>query len=215
MISKQEIKTTKSVTTYSQNVIAVKEGKDTSKQIIVGAHYDSVLAGFGIDDNASGVAALLETAKYYSKNKAECNIVFVAFGAEETGCNGSAAYVKKMTEEEKGIVKEQIETFKSYADLIAQGEYYRLSNATEENVFYVAWEFVKEDKTEALLSYVQIHPQTNLLYVRIRWKGLDPRKNYKVEKEVYSGEVLMNIGYLLPVLQGDYRSFQIHIQEQA
>lgn len=131
------------------------------------------------------------------------------------GTFGYELDISKMTEEEKGIVKEQIETFKSYADLIAQGEYYRLSNATEENVFYVAWEFVKEDKTEALLSYVQIHPQTNLLYVRIRWKGLDPRKNYKVEKEVYSGEVLMNIGYLLPVLQGDYRSFQIHIQEQA
>ncbi len=131
------------------------------------------------------------------------------------GTFGYELDISKMTEEEKGIVKEQIETFKSYADLIAQGEYYRLSNAMEENVFYVAWEFVKEDKTEALLSYVQIHPQTNLLYVRIRWKGLDPRKNYKVEKEVYSGEVLMNIGYLLPVLQGDYRSFQIHIQEQA
>ncbi len=129
LISKQEIKTTKSVTTYSQNVIAVKEGKDTSKQIIVGAHYDSVLAGFGIDDNASGVAALLETAKYYSKNKAECNIVFVAFGAEETGCNGSAAYVKKMTEEEKANTKLMINI-----DSIAGGDYlYAYTGADEES----------------------------------------------------------------------------------
>ena len=96
---------TKSVTTYSQNVIAVKEGLDTSKQVVVGAHYDSVLAGYGIDDNASGVAAMLESAKYFSTKSSSCNIVFVAFGAEETGCNGSAAFVNKMTEEEKANTK--------------------------------------------------------------------------------------------------------------
>lgn len=84
----------------SQNVIFKKQGKDTSKTIIVGAHYDSVLAGYGIDDNASGVAVMLEAAKYYANKKPSCNITFVAFGSEEVGLKGSSYYASKMTEEE-------------------------------------------------------------------------------------------------------------------
>ncbi len=113
----------------SQNVVAVKEGSDTSKQIIVGAHYDSVSAGNGIDDNASGVAALLESAKYYSDKTPSCNIVFVAFGAEEVGLKGSAAYVKGMTEEEKAKTKLMINI-----DSIAGGDkLYAYTGADEES----------------------------------------------------------------------------------
>jgi len=129
LIKNQKITSTKSVTTYSQNVVAVKEGSDTSKQIIVGAHYGSVTAGYGIDDNASGVSAMLETAKYYSDKTPSCNIVFIAFGAEETGCNGSAAYVKKMTDEEKAKTKLMINI-----DSIAGGDkLYAYTGADEES----------------------------------------------------------------------------------
>ena len=44
------------------NIIVTKQG-DSSKQIIVAAHYDSGDEGKGADDNASGVAVLLEAAK--------------------------------------------------------------------------------------------------------------------------------------------------------
>ena len=50
----------KSIT--SANVMAVKKGT-SSQEIIVGAHYDSTDAGPGADDNASGVAVMLEVAK--------------------------------------------------------------------------------------------------------------------------------------------------------
>ncbi|MDE6967690.1 MAG: M20/M25/M40 family metallo-hydrolase [Clostridia bacterium] len=113
----------------SQNVIAVKEGKDTSKQIIIGAHYDSVSDGYGIDDNASGVAAMLESAKYFSKNTPSCNIVFVAFGAEEVGMIGSKEYVNAMTEEEKANTKLMINI-----DSIAGGDkLYAYTGADEES----------------------------------------------------------------------------------
>jgi hypothetical protein len=49
-------------TQYSTNVIAVKAGQST-KVLIVGAHYDSIPAGKGADDNASGVAVMLEAAE--------------------------------------------------------------------------------------------------------------------------------------------------------
>ncbi|ARI78729.1 M20/M25/M40 family metallo-hydrolase [Halobacillus mangrovi] len=88
-----------SSTKSSSNVVAYKEGKST-KQIIVGAHYDSVSAGLGVDDNASGVGVLLETAEVLKNIKTPYSIVFIAFGAEEVGLQGSKYYTNHMSEEE-------------------------------------------------------------------------------------------------------------------
>jgi len=83
-------------TTNSSNVIAYKPGK-SSKQIIVGAHYDSVSVGRGVDDNASGVGVLLEVAEVLKNIPTPYSIVFIAFGAEETGLRGSNYYAANMT----------------------------------------------------------------------------------------------------------------------
>jgi alkaline phosphatase isozyme conversion protein len=80
----------------SSNVIAYKKGK-SSKQIIVGAHYDSVSAGKGVDDNASGVGVMLEVAEVLKKIQTPYSIVFIAFGAEEVGLQGSNYYADQMT----------------------------------------------------------------------------------------------------------------------
>ena len=94
-------------TLRSQNVVAIIEGWDPKlkdEYIVIGAHYDHlgyndlVVNGQekrqifrGADDNASGVAVLLELARLV---KAESfnfrrSVIFVAFGAEERGMNGS------------------------------------------------------------------------------------------------------------------------------
>ncbi|WP_082233137.1 M20/M25/M40 family metallo-hydrolase [Halobacillus massiliensis] len=86
-------------TVSSSNIIAYKPGK-SSKQIIVGAHYDSVSVGRGVDDNASGVGVLLEIAEVLKKIKTPYSIVYIAFGAEEAGLQGSNYYADQMTEEE-------------------------------------------------------------------------------------------------------------------
>lgn len=82
----------------SNNVIAIKTGK-SEKQIIVGAHYDSVNTN-GASDNASGVAVMLGTAEILKNVTTDYTIKFVAFGAEEAGLRGSRYYVSMMTEEE-------------------------------------------------------------------------------------------------------------------
>ena len=87
------------VTSNSSNVIAYKKGK-SSKEIIVGAHYDSVAAGKGSDDNASGVGVMLEAAEVLKHINTPYSIKFVAFGAEEVGLRGSNYYASQMTEEE-------------------------------------------------------------------------------------------------------------------
>jgi Zn-dependent M28 family amino/carboxypeptidase len=70
--------------------------------ILISAHYDSRMQDInqtnarapGADDNASGVAALLELARILSKLDLENNIQFVLFSGEEQGQWGSTAYVK-------------------------------------------------------------------------------------------------------------------------
>lgn len=66
--------------------------------IVVGAHYDTVLGTPGADDNASGIAALLELSRLLQGTALEKTITFVAFGNEEppffrTSAMGSAHYV--------------------------------------------------------------------------------------------------------------------------
>lgn len=83
----------------SQNLIVKKEGS-SKKVILIGAHYDSV-GTKGVDDNGSGVAALLECAKRAEKIETPYSFEFVFFGAEETGLEGSAHYVKQMSKADK------------------------------------------------------------------------------------------------------------------
>lgn len=78
------------------NVVSVKEGR-TERRILVGAHYDSAHTGKGADDNASGVAILLDTAKSLKGQDTPYTMVFIAFGAEEPGFLGSSQYVEEMT----------------------------------------------------------------------------------------------------------------------
>lgn len=87
--------------TRSQNVIGWIEGtKVPDTALVICAHYDHLgrqgAAFFaGANDNASGTALLLSLAEHYSSNKPPYSLVFIAFGAEETGLNGSIHYVTK------------------------------------------------------------------------------------------------------------------------
>lgn len=100
----------KYVTTY--NVVAALPGYDSllrNEYIVFGAHYDHLGMGgpgsgsrhpdtiaphYGADDNASGVAGLLEMARYYAgKSERNRSLLFVAFGAEEMGLLGSHYFV--------------------------------------------------------------------------------------------------------------------------
>lgn len=96
-----------------RNVIGVLRGRDArlaEEVIVVGAHYDHVGLGDrhatgapgqvhnGADDNASGIAALLEMASIAARTGGfPRTVVFVAFAGEEIGLLGSAHYVAHPT----------------------------------------------------------------------------------------------------------------------
>ena len=87
---------------WDQNVVARRPSRPPGGPlIIVGAHYDSLglEAGKphpGADDNASGVAALMEVARLLGRGAApRAEVLVIAFGGEERGLLGSKHYVSK------------------------------------------------------------------------------------------------------------------------
>jgi alkaline phosphatase isozyme conversion protein len=77
------------------NIYVEKPGK-SNRMILVGAHFDSVATGSGVDDNGSGVAVLLEMAKRLKDQETPYSLRFIFFDAEETGLEGSEEYVSEM-----------------------------------------------------------------------------------------------------------------------
>ena len=84
-------------TMKTRNIIAQTKTGSTGDVVMVGGHLDSVPAGPGINDNGSGVAAVLETALQLGSSPDVPNAVRFAFwGAEEVGLLGSANYVQSL-----------------------------------------------------------------------------------------------------------------------
>lgn len=98
-----------------KNVVAVipsAEPERRHESIVIGAHYDHLGRGWpdvrdgnrgeihpGADDNASGVAVLLELARVLGKDfKPDRNIVLAAFSGEEAGRRGSKHYIERLKE---------------------------------------------------------------------------------------------------------------------
>lgn len=84
-----------------RNVLAQTRTGSTQNVVMVGGHLDSVPDGPGINDNGSGVAAVLETAVQLGSEPPVNNAVRFGFwGAEEVGIVGSKKYVASLSAEE-------------------------------------------------------------------------------------------------------------------
>jgi hypothetical protein len=79
-----------------ENVLGVQRGRDPTRVVIVGAHIDSRITDVmnatddapGANDNASGVALVLEAARHLSKRQYDATIVYAVFSGEEQGLWG-------------------------------------------------------------------------------------------------------------------------------
>jgi hypothetical protein len=87
-----------------ENVVAIFPGTHVGAGVVlVGAHYDSITQDWqngaayapGANDNGSGVAAMLEIAHIVAARSHRATLIFVAFAAEETGKQGSAAFAQR------------------------------------------------------------------------------------------------------------------------
>ena len=86
------------------NIHALKKGK-TDKRIIIGAHYDAVPESPGADDNASGVAVLIELAHLLKETtELNCDVELIAYDMEEVGLWGSRYHARKLKNQKVDVV---------------------------------------------------------------------------------------------------------------
>lgn len=115
----------------------------------------------------------------------------------------------KLTEDEKDQIRNQIQTFKGYYDLIQNGIYHRLTNPFVDQV-YNAWEFSSEDGSEALVSIVATKIYANEAPIYIKLRGLQEDKFYLMDGKRYLGGALMYAGFLMPEASQEYQSWNFH-----
>jgi len=84
-----------------------KQGRD--EVIIIGAHYDTIEGTTGANDNASGIAAIIELYRILTKHPMKCTVRIVAFTLEEppffgTEDMGSMIHASRCTKDKRRVV---------------------------------------------------------------------------------------------------------------
>lgn len=154
------------------------------------------------------------------------------------GTFGYELDVSKLSELEKTKIRQQIDRFVTYYDLIQYGEYYRLLPPSNRRC--TAWEMADPEGQEALVSVVYHHVVANEEPVVVKIQGLNDTKDYRIrlhaddikerseweqkmfeenlpygfrEGEVLTGAALRQCGLLIPEPMEEYQAWQIHITE--
>jgi len=145
---------------HSRNIVATLPGTDINSNSIflMTAHYDTVEGAPGADDDASGVAVVLETARVLSQYSFNHTIRFIAFSGEEVATLGSYAYAKEAYNREDNIVAVINADMVGYADSTEGGKIIRFSNP-ERSVWISEFaEFVSDKYLEIVDMQVQKIP---------------------------------------------------------
>jgi len=112
----------------------------------------------------------------------------------------------KFTDEDKAVVCDQIAEYKALRPLVQFGDFYRLRSPFEGNE--TSWMFVSKDRAESMVVYVQVLNEPNEPLRRLKLKGLDPSRNYRLAgtDRVYGGDELMYAGIAAPRFRHDFGS---------
>ena len=151
------------------------------------------------------------------------------------GVFGYELDVRRLDQEDRERIKEQIRWYKQYQELILYGDYYRLTPVGENGEF-AAWQSVSRDQQTAVVSAVCLHARSNPIFLRVRLKGLKENRWYRVRQErltesaredkgqeagafcpeekelICQGSGLMYGGVNLPVFKRDYESVRYVIE---
>ena len=126
-----------------------------------------------------------------------------------SGTFGYELNPEKLSAQEKDEIRAQIKRRAEVAELIHSGKYYRLTDPFDGEA--AAWEFVSGDRSDVLLSVVNLEIHGNRPVTYIRMQGLESGCFYRDEEsgKVYPSDALMEMGLPMPAPFGDYGSLQI------
>lgn len=136
------------------------------------------------------------------------------------GTFGYELDVTKIPEADRSLIPAQTAMYHKYNDLVREGDYYRIAHYAD-NHFYDCYEVVAKDKSEALVTYVQVLGRPNYHSRRIYIPGLDPERTYVIEnaqdwpeikQTTYKGDTLHYAGLNIPPLWGDFKSRLLHLK---
>ena len=136
------------------------------------------------------------------------------------GTFGYELDVTRIPEEDRNMIPQQVAMYHKYNDLVRQGDYYRIAHYAE-NHFYDCYEVVAKDKSEALVTYIQVLNRPNFHSRRIHIPGLNPEKTYVIEnaqdwpeikQTEYRGDTLHYAGINSPPLWGDFKGRLMHLK---
>jgi alpha-galactosidase len=127
----------------------------------------------------------------------------------DVAMSGNLGYeldLTKFTEDEKEIVKKQVQDYKEIRDLVQFGNFYRLLNPFDGNE--AAWMFLSKDKKEVFIGYYRILGETNMPLRTLPLKGLPSKSKYRDLETggIYYGDELVHAGLNLPLVKADYIS---------
>ena len=137
------------------------------------------------------------------------------------GTFGYELDITKLSEEELAEVRAQVATYHAYNDLIREGDLYRIGSTTplskrKNGRDSYAWMNVAKDRSEALLSYVQVRGGANLRPEVLYLAGLDPEASYQLEDgRIFGGDELMHVGFVTDKLRGDGASTLYHFRRMT
>ena len=117
------------------------------------------------------------------------------------------------SEEEKEIVKEQVEQYKELRTFVQGADMYRLLSPFDGN--RTAWMFVSKDGKDVFAAYFRVLSEVNPGVRRMKFTALDPNATYEVvgENICYRGDELMNVGLVVDFF-GDYQSRTWRLRKQ-
>ena len=147
------------------NVIGIKVGATLPQEyVMIGAHYDSTSPeacnlATGANDNASGIAAVMEIARVFSEVNTERSVLFVAFSGEEEGTLGSERLVKFL--KDIGALKvitgfiilDMISYYRNIYGIIAEGSDHTAEQAA-----------VLDEMTQLCATYTPLKIETSTSY---------------------------------------------------
>ncbi|MGV8979740.1 alpha-galactosidase [Clostridium sp.] len=115
------------------------------------------------------------------------------------GALGYELDLNKLNDNDKMKIKQQIEFYKKYREIIQKGIFYRISSPFENDLNYISWMIVSQDKETAIVGRYKILNKPNPGYERLRLVGLDNDKQYTIlsTETKYYGDELMNIGLII------------------
>lgn len=131
------------------------------------------------------------------------------------GTFGYELDITKIPEKEREIIKAQVEMYHRYNDLVREGDYYRIASYRE-NHKYDCYLVAAKDKSEVLMTYIQVQAAPVFHSRKVKLQGLEPKSLYRLEgtEDVYSGEMLMKGGFIIDFLSGDASGRLYHFVRQ-